>query len=148
MEQFIVKITTMTDGDRTVAEALITTAYPHEFLAAGTGSSGREPGDKSDAQTGKDLAIARSLRSVAAHLERRAMGRVRHAESVKAHKAEIAERKAAEAAVPLVTLESLVSNLGRVTSDYWAAKLPHPPYENDEADVSGQGGALKPGGKA
>lgn len=138
MEQFIVNITTMTDGDRTVAEALITTAYPHEFLAAGTGSSGREPGDKSDTQAGKDLAIARSLRSAAARLERRAMGRVKHADDVKAHRREITEKKAQAVAQAVavegpLTLEGLVSSLG----------LLHPPYESDEADVSGQGGPLK-----
>lgn len=98
MEQFIVSVTAVTDGSRTVAEAVLTTAYPHSPLATGAGSSGREPGDKYDAQTGSELAIARALRSMAARLERRARGRVSHAESVKAHKAEIAERAAEIAA--------------------------------------------------
>jgi hypothetical protein len=87
----------MTDGTRTTAEAVLTTGWPVDLLTAtGTGSSGRERGDKFDETVGDDLAIARALRSLAARLERRARGKVNHAESIKVHKAEIAARKAAE----------------------------------------------------
>jgi hypothetical protein len=94
-------IMVMSDGDRTVAEAVL---IDYENIPidnddglvpviSGSGSAGREPGDKSDQSVGDDLALARSLRSLAARLERRANGKVRHAESCKAHRAEIAERK-------------------------------------------------------
>lgn len=62
--------------------------------ASGKGSSGRERGDKSNQSVGDDLATARALISLAAHLTRRANGAVRHQESIKAHRAEIVERKA------------------------------------------------------
>lgn len=90
MEQHNVSLYIMTDGNRTVAEARMIAAG-----MSGQGSAGREPGDKADAFVGEDLAVARALRSLAAHLERRARGRVNHAESIKAHKAEIAIREAA-----------------------------------------------------
>src|ERR1700742_2285536 len=89
------------DGTRTVAEASLSSPFGEDFLfslpVTGTGSSAREVDDKPDQRTGDDLALARALRSMAAHLERRANGRIRHAESVKAHRAEIARRKAEEA---------------------------------------------------
>lgn len=95
MESLIVSITTMTDGSRTVAEAVLSTKWTRETLGTGTGSSGRGPGDKSDDSIGKDLAIARALHSLASHVERRAKGRTKHADDIKAHKTEIAIREAA-----------------------------------------------------
>lgn len=95
MESFSVSITTMTDGSRTVAEAVLSTKWTRETMGAGTGSSGRGPGDKSDDSIGKDLAIARALHSLASHVERRAKGRTKHADDIRVHKTEIAIREAA-----------------------------------------------------
>ena len=94
MEQLGITVTTMTDGTRTTAEAVMVNSEWER--SRGTGSAGRERGDKFNASVGEDLAVARALRSLAAHLERRARGRVNHAESIKAHKAEIAQRNAEE----------------------------------------------------
>lgn len=79
----------MSDGNRTVATAELFNFYRAETVFMGKGSSGREPGDKPDAAIGEDLAVARALRSLASKLERRAAGRMRHVESIKAHKEQI-----------------------------------------------------------
>lgn len=138
MEQRNVSLYIMTDGNRTSAEATIVVGK----LVHGNGSSGRDPGDKSDAGIGRNLAVARALRSLAANLERDAKGKVNHAESVKAHEAEIAEKKAAGA-----YRRSLAFTAFAASAKVTAGKPLHPPYESDEYDVSGQGGALKPGGE-
>lgn len=87
----IVQLTILSDGDRTVVEAALHT-YRNPSVTA-TGSSGREPVDKSDPHVGENLAVARALRSIANRLERQAQGYLRHAESNKAHKEEIAAKK-------------------------------------------------------
>ena len=92
MKHFTAAIVVLSDGSRTVAEGTLFSDLG--TVTTGKGSSGREPGDKTDAQTGEDLAVARMLRSMAAHLERRANGRMRHIESVKAHRQEIAAEEA------------------------------------------------------
>lgn len=103
MKQLQVSILLTSDGTRTVAEAELDEMHVSQYgdialvvPASGKGSSGRERGDKSNQSVGDDLATARALISLAAHLTRRANGAVRHQESIKAHRAEIAERKAAE----------------------------------------------------
>lgn len=80
----VVQLSALSDGSRTVAEATLHT-YRHPALS-GTGSSGREPGDKADAGIGEDLALARALRSLAARLERQANGRCKHRADVRAQK--------------------------------------------------------------
>lgn len=94
MKTFVVRLSLMSDGDRTVAEASHFENFPPgaALITTGKGSAGREPGDKSDAQVGEWLAQARALRSVAAHLERQAKGRMAHTEEIKRHRAEVAQR--------------------------------------------------------
>lgn len=106
MKTFVVRLSLMSDGDRTVVEAshfenLMTGAA---LVTYGKGSAGREPGDKSDAQVGEWLAQARALRSVAARLERQAKGRMAHTEEIKRHRAEVAKRNRLKelAKVPLL----------------------------------------------
>jgi len=84
-----VHLAVLTDGDRTVVEATLHTYLNLSVTAAG--SSSREPGDKPDPQTGEALAVARALRRIAAKLERQARGKMKHQESVKAHREEIAK---------------------------------------------------------
>lgn len=98
MRDMQIIVTISSDGTRTVAVAEAN-AYggvgpDGESVFSGVGSAGRERGDKDDQIVGDNLATARALRSLAAHLEKCANGKVRHAESIKAHKAEIAERNA------------------------------------------------------
>lgn len=88
----VVQLVHLSDGSRTVAEATLHT-YRHPALS-GRGSSGREPGDRTDAGIGEDLALARALRSLAAKLERQANGRMKHAADCRAHRRQLAERKA------------------------------------------------------
>jgi len=90
-----VSISFLTDGDRTVFEG----AYHSSNFPAvrATGSSSREPGDKSDVAVGEALAAARFLRSLAAKLEKQANGTVKHREDIKAHRAQIAAAVAAAA---------------------------------------------------
>lgn len=88
MKRGNVDIKILSDGNRTVAEAALHT-YLHPSVE-GRGSSSREPGDKSNAQIGEAFAIARALRSLAAHLERQAKGKMKHADEIKRHAAEIA----------------------------------------------------------
>lgn len=111
MESFSVSITTMTDGSRTVAEAVLSTKWTRETMGAGTGSSGRGPGDKSDDSIGKDLAIARALHSLASHVERRAKGRTKHADDIRVHKTEIAIREASEQPPADAVNQQLVNTL-------------------------------------
>jgi hypothetical protein len=100
MQKYIpASVMLMADGTRTVAEITITDIGR---VIAGSGSAGRERGDKNDPLVGEWLATARALRSAAAHLERSARGRVNHAEAIKAHRREIAVRIAAEEAAMVV----------------------------------------------
>lgn len=96
-------IITMTDGGRTVTEVTLPD-FDSGTVFTGKGSSGLEPGDKPDSLTGEWLAQARALRSLAAHMERRAKGRINDAAHIKEHKAEIAARpkmKLEGASIPL-----------------------------------------------
>lgn len=83
----VVQLRMMTDGDRTVAEAVLHT-YQHPSTAA-VASSGRERGDESDEKIGEALAIARALRSLASKLEKQAAGKMKHREDCKAHARDI-----------------------------------------------------------
>lgn len=85
-----VKIGVMSDGTRTVAEVAL-----NNTDLRGEGSSQREHGDKANFSIGEKLATARALRSLAARIERRAKGEVRHAEEIKRHRAEVAAKKLA-----------------------------------------------------
>jgi hypothetical protein len=92
MKNGFVDIRILSDGDRTVVEAALHTyKYPS---VVGTGSAGREPGDKADPKIGEALAVARALRSIAGGLERQAHGTMKHREDNKKHKLEIAESNA------------------------------------------------------
>jgi len=117
-----INIVIASDGTRTVAEAALNDPDDELFtpMAQGEGSSARERGDKADQVTGDELAIARALRCMAARLERQAHGRINHAESVKAHRAQIAEQKAsAQATEPY-----------RATMDFLARSFPlNPPHD-------------------
>lgn len=92
MKQLSISVNVLTDGNRTNAES---TMYDYTTLRGvnGNGSAGRERDDKANASIGEDLAVARSLESMAAHLKKRAQGKINHIESIKQHKAEIADRK-------------------------------------------------------
>ena|ERR1700761_3270534 len=96
MNSLDVVVAIMSDGTRTVAEATLVDFAGSEGVISGAGSAGRDHEDKFKAQAGEDLATARALRSLAARLERRALGTIKHAADIRVHRAEIAERKAAE----------------------------------------------------
>ncbi len=99
MKKILIQVTLLSDGSRTVAQA--TGAPPYDMACRGLGSSGREPGDRPDEAIGEKLATARALHSMARRLERQAMGRMRHNESVQNHRDEIAVRKLADQCDPL-----------------------------------------------
>jgi uncharacterized protein DUF1876 len=83
-----IHINILTDGNRTVAEASLHTYAAH---VTGNGSSGREPGDKSDPKIGENLAIARALRKIANRLEKKAAGTMKHRESIAEHHRQLEE---------------------------------------------------------
>ena len=92
----VVRLQLLSDGTHTVAR---TTAYTTGGpLASGKGSAHRDRGDKNDEETGELLATARALESLAAGLRRRARGRIRNAETIKAHRELAAQRREIEAA--------------------------------------------------
>lgn len=88
MKNIAISVYVLSDGNRTNAEAQLE-ADDLTVLAVGNGSSSREPGDKADPLIGENLAVARALSSLAKKMERRANGRMRHAEAVKAHREQI-----------------------------------------------------------
>lgn len=88
MKTIEISVYVLSDGNRTNAEAQLE-ADDLTVLAYGKGSSSREPGDKADPVVGENLAVARALASLAKKLERRANGRMRHVETVKAHHEQI-----------------------------------------------------------
>ncbi len=92
MTKFLIQVTILGDGSRTVAQ--VTGAPPYDLACRGLGSASREPGDKPDEAIGEKLAAARALHSAARRLERQALGRMRQNENVAAHRAAIAARKA------------------------------------------------------
>lgn len=114
MKEFSARVRLLSDGNRTVAEARLLElgeiGIAVREVTTGIGSSGREPGDKANSEVGEKLALVRALRSMAAHLESQAQGRIRHIESNKQHKAEIADRKEQTAKVSLATPFSLDKN--------------------------------------
>src|ERR1700743_2184450 len=97
MEQVNIGVVIMSDGTRTVAEATLIDYDGDPVVTEGNGSAGRDHEDKYSSVVGNKLATARALRSLAAHLERDALGRIKHAAAIRAHRAEIAESKAAQA---------------------------------------------------
>ena len=107
-----VSVVISTDGIRTMAEADLIDfdSKAPEIAISGKGGAGREPGDKNRQWIGDNLATARALRSLAAHIERQARGAVKHAESVKAHRAEIEARKAASYDYAIPSVIDLPSN--------------------------------------
>lgn len=95
MKTYNLSVRSMTDGNRTVTHVHGFDLQSENVEVEGLGSAGREPGDKNDSEVGDKLALARALRSAAAHLERQANGRIRHTEEIKRHRAEIAAKMAA-----------------------------------------------------
>lgn len=87
----VVQLRMMTDGNRTVAEAVLHT-YQHPSTAA-VASSARERGDESDEKIGEALAVARALRKIASKLEKQAAGTMKHREDNKAHARDIKAKK-------------------------------------------------------
>lgn len=87
-DQLDVRITVLTDPSATVARAeLVADMYPGaQPLVTVTGSSKREKNDAYDPETGTLRAVARSLRNLAAQLDRQAAGNVKHAEDGKKHR--------------------------------------------------------------
>ena len=82
----------LSDADATVAVAETSDVTM-------TAAAKREPGDRPDAAIGRDLATARVLAKVARRLERRARGRVKHADDVKNARREIRERRGQSQAI-------------------------------------------------
>jgi hypothetical protein len=74
-------VSIVTDGDVTLA----TFTLDDVTVAA---SARRDPHDKHNPDTGADLALARALHKMARRLERRGNGAVRHADWVRAQRAE------------------------------------------------------------
>ena len=81
----------LSDNDATVARVLYQTGKTHVHV---TGSSKRERGDSYDRETGEALALARALEKLAAKLAKKAQGRIRHADSVRRHREQIAAKRA------------------------------------------------------
>jgi len=88
-----IRVTTMSDGDRTVAKAVVIDLNRLPSIIAGMGSSSRERGDKADREVGENLALARALRSLASKLEKQAAGKIKHREDCKEHAREIQSKE-------------------------------------------------------
>lgn len=82
-----VRVTALSSHSATVVRV----AYG-PFVAVG--SAKLEPGDAYDPDTGLLLATSRALEVLAGRLRRQANGRVRNAEAIRSHRAEVAKRKA------------------------------------------------------
>ncbi len=84
---FTVSVSVMTDPDATVATATLAADPYSAPILRKTGSSKRMPGDSYDPETGTALAVARALHRLANDLEKKAGGRVRHAEDARLQRA-------------------------------------------------------------
>ena len=93
MAHKVINLEILGDGTNTVARA----RYWGKGIdpIEGAGSAHRDRSDKPDAETGELLATAQALEVLAARLRRRANGRIKHADEIKRHKAEIAARAVA-----------------------------------------------------
>ena len=80
-------------GDRTVVEASYHPLNDELPTTRATGSSGREPGDKTDRAVGEALAVQRALVNLGKKLERQAAGRMKHREDIARHHQEIKDSK-------------------------------------------------------
>lgn len=94
MHQGNIVFSVLTDGSRTVVEAALLHADSREVVLSATGSSGRDPGDKTDPAVGVGLATARALSSLAKRIERQANGRVKHNEDIAEHRRQIKDAPA------------------------------------------------------
>jgi hypothetical protein len=96
MRQNTIAVSISTDGTRTVAEVAYYNRLAGEgaLVTNGVGSAGRERDDKNDQTIGDDLAVARALDSLSAHLKKRANGKIRHAQSIKDHHLQISIQNA------------------------------------------------------
>jgi hypothetical protein len=84
-----VRITMLSSHGATVAR----TAYLAGSTAiVTTGSAKREPGDDYDRETGRLLATSRALEVLAARLRRKANSRIRNAEAIRQHRAQVRKR--------------------------------------------------------
>lgn len=86
----VINLEILSDGTNTVTR----TRYWGKGIdpIEGAGSAHRDRADKPDTETGELLATAAALEALAARLRKRANGRVKHADEIKRHKAEIASK--------------------------------------------------------
>ncbi len=80
------------DNDATVVRVSYSIPDGGIDLSA-TGSAKRERGDADDPVTGELLAAARAYRALAARLEKRGNSRVRNAEAIRRHRAQVKARR-------------------------------------------------------
>lgn len=92
---FRVSISVMPDPHATVATAELYGADGYVPLMTVTGSSKRDSADEYDEETGTALAVSRAVIKLGRQLGRQADGAVRHAESVRADRAEARARREA-----------------------------------------------------
>lgn len=94
MDTYLIHVAVMSDGNRTVAEAVLVQeegkGWEDREVVTGRGSAAREPGDKQDGYVGSALAVSRALDSLGRRLRRRAGGRMRHVEDIRRHRLWIA----------------------------------------------------------
>ncbi len=88
-----VSISVLSSHGATVAKVGYASVYNTGIPVTAAGSAKREPSDDYDPETGRLLATSRALEILAGKLRRRANGRIRHAETVKKHRAEARNRK-------------------------------------------------------
>ncbi len=128
--QLDVRVSIMHDPDATVATAeLNATGQPYATpLLKTTGSSKRTPGDEpDDPEVAVQYAVARALRKMAAKIEKDAAGKVRHADSNRAHKAASKPPKR-----PKPTVITTVNQISIVSTRSGGVEAHLPPGYNED----------------
>jgi hypothetical protein len=84
-----VTVTVLSSHGATVAKTAYASVYNTGIPVSATGSAKREPGDDYDRETGRLLATSRALEILAGKLRRKANSRIRNAEAIKVHRAQV-----------------------------------------------------------
>jgi len=87
-----VSISVLSSHGATVAKAVYASVYSTGIPVSASGAAKREPGDDYDRETGKLLATSRALEILAGKLRRKANSRIRNAEAIRRHRAEVKKR--------------------------------------------------------
>jgi hypothetical protein len=91
-DMYSVTVSLLSSHGATVARVNYGSVYNTGIPVTAAGSAKREPADAYDPETGRLLATSRALEILAGKLRRQANGRIRHAETVRAHREQARKR--------------------------------------------------------